>query len=117
MEQYEIAVGRGVPLGGFRWSPSVGACDWDSLLADPAGRAAPVGVVGLGSRTTVFTDVWAAAAAGAPVADLPAYRFQPPCDEQLRGLLPQMSHWSWQDPPGDEVVPPLTLPQAPAAGA
>ncbi len=117
LEQYEIAVQRGVPLDGFCWFPYVDSCDWDSLLARPAGRADPVGVLGLDRRPTVFTDVWTAAAAGAPVADLPAYRFQPPCDEQLRGLLPQMSHWSWQDPPRDEVVPPLTLPEAPAACA
>ena len=114
LEQYELAVSRGVPLEGFCWFPYVDSCDWDSLLARPAGRADPVGVVNLrpdGERArTVFTDVWEAAAAGRPLAELPAYRFQPPCDEQLRGLMPQMAHWDWQDPPPLEAVPPVHLP-------
>ncbi|MDP9496851.1 MAG: beta-galactosidase [Actinomycetota bacterium] len=114
LEQYELARSRGVDLDGFCWFPYVDSCDWDSLLARPAGRADPVGVVSLapdGSRrSTTFTPIWAAAAAGAPASDLPAYRFQPPCDEQLRGLSSQMSHWNWQDPPAEERVPPVHLP-------
>jgi hypothetical protein len=44
------------------------------------------------------------AANGAPAAKLPAYRFQPPVSEWLKGWLPQMSHWAWQDPPRAEIV-------------
>ncbi|NKX51211.1 glycosyltransferase, partial [Arthrobacter deserti] len=111
LEQYEQAVARGVPLRGYCWFPYVDSCDWDPLLARPARRADPVGVVGPGGGSdrvrTSFTAVWEAAAAGAPSAALPAYRFQAPCDVQLRGLLPQMAHWDWQDPPEEDAIPPV----------
>jgi beta-glucosidase/6-phospho-beta-glucosidase/beta-galactosidase len=110
LEQYETAIQRGVDLRGYCWFPYVDSCDWDSLLARPAGRADPVGVVGLDRSRTVFTDVWEAAARGVPCSQLPAYRFQPPCDRQLAGLLPQLTHWPWQDPPAAEHVPPIALP-------
>jgi len=107
LEQYETAVAGGVDLRGYCWFPYVDSCDWDSLLARPAGRSDPVGVVGLDRARTVFTDVWEAAASGTPVSELPAYRFQPPCDGQLAGFLPQLAHWKWQDPPADELLPPI----------
>jgi glycosyltransferase involved in cell wall biosynthesis len=120
LEQYEIALARGVPLHGYCWFPQVDSCDWDSLLARAAGRADPVGVVNLGPdgarERTCFTEAWEAVAAGATSADLPAYRFQPPCDEQLAGWLPTLSHWPWQDPPAAERVPAVQVPAAPAAG-
>ena len=117
LEQYELAVSRGVPLQGFCWFPSLDSCDWDSLLARPAGRVDPVGVVSLGAggervRTT-FTDVWEAAAAGTRAGDLPAYRFQPPCDLQLAGFAPLMSDWPWVDPPAHELVPPVAVGRSP----
>jgi beta-glucosidase/6-phospho-beta-glucosidase/beta-galactosidase/glycosyltransferase involved in cell wall biosynthesis len=103
LEQYELAVASGVPLVGYCWFPFVDSVDWDSLLARPAKRVDPVGVLGLGvdgaRERTLFTDVWQRAAVGDPVDSLPAYRFQPPCDEQLAGLLPQLAHWPWQDAP------------------
>jgi beta-glucosidase/6-phospho-beta-glucosidase/beta-galactosidase len=115
LEQYELAVARGVDLSGFCWFPYVDSCDWDSLLARPAGRVDPVGVLTLGTdRTrvrTAFTDAWESAARGAPTASLPAYRFQPPCDEQVQGLLRHMEHWDWQDPPDGERLAPVTLPE------
>jgi glycosyltransferase involved in cell wall biosynthesis len=111
LEQYEVALSRGVPLHGYCWFPQVDSADWDSLLARCAGRPDPVGVHTLeldGTRTrTSFTDAWEAAAAGLPVADLPAVRFQPPCDAQLAGLLPSLAHWPWRDPSPAETVPAL----------
>jgi beta-glucosidase/6-phospho-beta-glucosidase/beta-galactosidase len=113
LEQYEIAVNRGVPLQGYCWFPYVDSCDWDSLLSRPAGRADPVGVVSAGDgaarQRTSFTGLWEAAAAGKPAAELPAYRFQSPCDIQLAGLLPQMRHWEWTDPPTHDVIPPVLI--------
>jgi hypothetical protein len=106
LEQYEAAVARGVDLRGYCWFPYVDSCDWDSLLARPAGRADPVGVVGLDRTPTVFTHAWEAVTTGTPSSRLPAYRFQPPCTDQLAGLLPQLAHWPWQAPPGAELVPP-----------
>jgi len=114
LEQYELALARGVPLHGFCWFPQVDSCDWDSLLARAGGRVDPVGVLGVGAGgrrgATSFTAVWLAAAAGVPAADLPAYRFQPPCDEQLAGLLPGLSHWPWQDPHAADRVEPTRVP-------
>ncbi|WP_127571199.1 glycosyltransferase [Georgenia faecalis] len=118
MEQYEVALERGYPLHGLCWFPQVSSCDWDTLLALSRGRADPVGVVDLaddGTRTrTIFTEAWEAVASGATAADLPAYRFQSPCDEQLVGIAPATAHWPWRDPPPAEVVPPVRV-DAPAA--
>jgi glycosyltransferase involved in cell wall biosynthesis len=101
LEEYELAVAEGVDLTGFCWFPTIDSTDWDSLLARPAGRVDPVGVVSLDEHRrrirTEFTMVWEAAAAGAPVASLPAYRFRSPCAEQLEGLLPRMAGWNWID--------------------
>ncbi|MFI6513884.1 family 1 glycosylhydrolase [Streptosporangium sp. NPDC050855] len=114
LEQYELALSRGVPLHGYCWFPQVDSCDWDSLLALPSRRADPVGVVGHGldgsREESVFTRAWRAAAAGAPVRELPAYRFQAPCEEQLAGFLPAMAGWPWQEPPRRDRVPPVTVP-------
>ncbi|WP_164737405.1 family 1 glycosylhydrolase [Georgenia sp. SYP-B2076] len=127
LEQYEVALSRGVDLRGFCWFPQVDSCDWDTLLALCRGRADPVGVLSLGAdgsrRRSVLTEAWEAVVAGARHEDLPAYRFQPPCDAQLAGLTPLMSHWPWREPPWPERVPPLrvstreTETDAPPAGA
>lgn len=113
LEQYELAVASGVPLEGYCWFPTVDSCDWDSLLARPARRIDPVGVWALEpdgtTRRTSMTLAWEAAAAGAPVSLLPAYRFQQPVASRLAGFLPQMSHWPWTDPPPRERVPPVDL--------
>ncbi|HYP46461.1 MAG TPA: hypothetical protein VEQ66_14835 [Propionibacteriaceae bacterium] len=117
LEQYELALARGVRLHGYCWFPQVDSCDWDTLLARCRGRFDPVGVFGLaldGSRTdTIFTSAWRAAAAGAPVDELPAYRLQPPNVAHLAGFLPGLQHWPWQDPGGDEFVPAIHIPETP----
>jgi glycosyltransferase involved in cell wall biosynthesis len=119
LEQYELALSRGVPLHGYCWFPHVDSADWDSLLARCAGRADPVGVLSLGAdgarEATHFTRVWAQAAAGAAVQELPAPRFQPPCDDQLSGLLSQLPHWPWQDPGPEHAVPAVRVDRAAAA--
>ena len=38
-----------------------------------------------------FTDAWQQVVLGAGAHDLPAYRFQPPCDALLAGLDPPAS--------------------------
>jgi hypothetical protein len=99
LEQCELALANGVDLRGYCWFPYVDSCDWDSLLARPAGRADPVGVVGLSREPGLFAEVWRSAALGAPSSTLPAYRFQSPCSEQLTNVTERLSHWNWQDPP------------------
>lgn len=119
LEQYELALDRGVPLHGFCWFPQVDSCDWDSLLARAAGRVDPVGVWSLQADSlerhrTEFTDAWMQVARGARSDELPAYRFQPPCDQQLAGLMPGLTHWPWQEPPENReaiavpACPPVT---------
>jgi len=115
LEQCEIAEGRGVPMDGYCWFPFVDSCDWSSLLARGDGHIDPVGVYWLDERLqrrpSSMSVAYARAARGAPAADLPAYRFQPPVADWLAGWRPQMAHWDWQDPPAHEVVvrlPPST---------
>jgi glycosyltransferase involved in cell wall biosynthesis len=118
LEQYELALSRGVPLHGWCWFPHVDSADWDSLLARCAGRVDPVGVLSLAPdgtrRHTAFTTAWEHAVAGAPVAELPAVRFQPPVDQQLSGLLPTLRHWPWRSAAPDETVPAQRVSAAPA---
>ena len=108
LEQCELARDAGVPLVGFCWFPFVDSCDWDSLLTRSSGNVDPVGVYWLDGqlerRPSSMSASYAMAAGGTPAAELPAYRFQPPVSEWLRGWLPQMSHWIWQDPPPAEIV-------------
>lgn len=105
LEECEAALADGVDLRGYCWFPYVDSTDWDSLLARAGGRPDPVGVVGRGRHGRrergIFTDVWEDVAAGASSESIPAYRFSPPCDDQLRGLLPRLDHWQWNDPPSE----------------
>ncbi len=108
VDQYEQAQGAGLPMRGLCWFPHVDSCDWDSILARPAGRRDPVGVLQLAPdgarRESTLTRSWSAVVAGARAADLPAYRFQPQADAQLAGYQAAMQDWPWQDPPADDVV-------------
>ena len=114
LEQYELALARGVQLHGYCWFPQVDSCDWDTLLSRCRGKADPVGVLSLaddGGRTeSSFTAAWRAAARGARAAELPAYRWQPPNDHHLAGFLPSLSHWPWRDPLPDDLVPAIHIP-------
>ena len=107
LEQCEMARDRGVALDGYCWFPFVDSCDWDSILTRCSGSIDPVGVYwldeGLERRPSSMSAAFTAAASGAPAADLPAYRFQPPVSDWLTGWLPQMAHWDWQDPPAAEI--------------
>ena len=106
LEQCERARAAGVPLGGYCWFPFVDSCDWDSLLTRARGTIDPVGVYWLDEVLERHPSSMAAsytmAAAGCAVAELPAYRLQPPVLQQLRGFLPQMT-WDWVTPPPHEL--------------
>lgn len=107
LEQCEIAQSNGVPMDGYCWFPFIDSADWDSLLHHCDGNIDPVGVYWLDERLdrreSSMSRSYSSAAAGTPAADLPAYRFQQPVARWLRGYLPQMAHWDWQDPPPHEV--------------
>ena len=108
LEQCEIAESRGVPIDGYCWFPFVDSTDWNSVLVRCEGNVDPVGVYWLDEqlrrRPSSMSEAYTRAARGAPAAELPAYRFQPPVAGWLAGWLPQMAHWDWQDPPAHEVV-------------
>jgi hypothetical protein len=97
-----------VPIDGHCWFPFVDSTDWDSLLFRCAGNIDPVGVHWLDEqldrRESSMSRSFTAAAAGSPAAALPAYRFQEPVATWLRGYLGHMSHWTWLDPPPDEIA-------------
>jgi len=107
LEQCELARDAGVPVAGYCWFPFVDSCDWDSLLSRSDGHLDPVGVYwldeGLKRHPSSMSSAYRAAATGTPAAALPAYWFQPPVSEWLRGWMPQMAHWEWVDPPAIEV--------------
>ncbi|MDP9405085.1 MAG: family 1 glycosylhydrolase [Actinomycetota bacterium] len=106
LEQCELAQEAGVALDGYCWFPFVDSCDWDSLLYYCDGNVDPVGVYWLDDtlarRPSSMSRAYAAAAAGASAADLPAYLLRPPVSQWLAGYAEQMSHWDWQPPPADE---------------
>ncbi|MCA1846066.1 MAG: hypothetical protein LC792_23310, partial [Actinobacteria bacterium] len=107
VEQCELAEARGVPIEGYCWLPFIDSADWGSLLSRAEGRVDPVGVFWLDAqwnrRPSSMSAAYTRAASGTPAADLPAYRFQPPVSEWLRGWLPHMAHWKWRDPPANEI--------------
>jgi beta-glucosidase/6-phospho-beta-glucosidase/beta-galactosidase len=108
LEQCERARAAGVDLEGVCWFPFVDSCDWDSLLRRCTGSVDPVGVVTVaGDRQRRFSAMTASfllAARGATSDRLPAYALQEPVATWLAGYRSQMDHWSWQEPPIDEVV-------------
>ncbi|MDQ3879284.1 MAG: hypothetical protein M3290_13195, partial [Actinomycetota bacterium] len=102
LEQCERARDAGAPIDGYCWFPFIDSTDWDSLLANADGHVDPVGVYWLDDRldrrSSVMSEAFTRAARGAGSSELAAFRFQPPLDRWLAGLLPQMQHWSWQEP-------------------
>jgi hypothetical protein len=107
LEQCEQVQRAGLPLDAYCWFPFVDSIDWDSLLARADRHIDPVGVYWLDARLERHASSMAAsyrqAVAGAPSAQLPAYRFSSPVNQRLIGFLPLMSHWDWQDPPAEET--------------
>ncbi|MDQ4149633.1 MAG: family 1 glycosylhydrolase [Actinomycetota bacterium] len=111
LEQCELAQAAGADLTAYCWFPFVDSLDWDSLLANADRHIDPVGVYWLDEslerHESVMSHAYCKAAAGARSSELVGYNFRPPLDEWLKGLLPQMSHWEWQEPPDpdSESVP------------
>lgn len=107
LEQCELAATRGVPMTGYCWFPSIDSADWSSLLYRCEGAIDPVGVwwldEALDRRESSMSAAFAAAAAGTPASGLPAYLLREPVASWLRGYLPQMEHWSWQEVPATEA--------------
>ncbi|MBW3624041.1 MAG: hypothetical protein KY468_11595 [Armatimonadetes bacterium] len=105
VEQCEQLVAEGVEFRGFCWFPLIDSTDWDTMLQKARGKIDPVGIYWLDQKkyrrnASMLSDSFRLLAQGkATSEDLPAYQFLPPVNEQLRGFLPQMSHWDWRMPP------------------
>lgn len=108
LEQCEVAQARGVRLQGYAWFPFIDSCDWDTLLRLCRGSIDPVGVYwldhALERRTSSMSHAYGLAAVGAPARELPAYRFQPPVSTWLEGWTRHVPHWTWEEPPPEEIA-------------
>lgn len=105
MEEQAEVLSQQTYFRGFCWFPSIDATDWCSLCTRADDITSPMGIWSLteGSRcrqSTELSDWYVRLATGrATAADLPAYRPLPPLDQDLRGYLKLMSHWSnWLEP-------------------
>lgn len=104
VEQCEHLVEQGVDFKGFCWFPFIDSTDWDTLLQKARGKVDPVGIYWLDRKrhmrnASMLSDYFGMLARGeATSQDIPAYILQPPLDRQLKGFLPQMSHYEWRDP-------------------
>jgi beta-glucosidase/6-phospho-beta-glucosidase/beta-galactosidase len=111
-----------VPFEGFCWYPFIDSTDWCSLVTKARGCIDPQGIIWLDRsykrNTSELSEVYTALATGKmTAADVPAYRFQAPVDEQLQGFLPMMAHWAWQDPFGRHKRRPALRRLAPSLAA
>lgn len=110
LQECETARDAGVDIEGYCWFPFIDSTDWDSILCRCEGNIDPVGVYwldeALDRRPSVMSEAYIAAAGGAPARELPAYRFRNPVATWLRGWLPHMSDWDWQEPPVHPDDPP-----------
>ncbi|HSH37987.1 MAG TPA: hypothetical protein VK993_04305 [Chthoniobacterales bacterium] len=109
LEQCENAALAGVPMEGHCWFPFVDSCDWDSLLRRSDGNIDPVGIYWLDEQLdrhpSSISTSFALAAGGCRASELPAYEFQQPIAHWIRGWMPQMAHWKFEQPPRDERAP------------
>jgi beta-glucosidase/6-phospho-beta-glucosidase/beta-galactosidase len=98
---------RGISFEGFCWYPFIDSTDWCSLVKEANCSIDPQGIFYLDGnfrrRASELSEIFASLARGEiSSADIPAYRFRSPLDEQLKGFLPMMEHWEWREP-GSQV--------------
>lgn len=92
-----------LPFEGFCWYPLIDSTDWYSLVKEAKGKVDPQGIYLLGTDRTQryaseLSETFKSLARGEITSrDIPAYRFRPPLDKQLKGFLPMMAHWQWLD--------------------
>ena len=107
LEQCEQARAAGAPIDGYCWFGFLDSLDWVSLLERADRSIDPVGVIWLDEHLTrhesSVSRAYAAAAAGATSAELPAYRLSKGMAAHVAGLLPLMDRFEWREPPPDEV--------------
>jgi beta-glucosidase/6-phospho-beta-glucosidase/beta-galactosidase len=107
LEQCERARAAGAPIDGYCWFGFLDSLDWISLLQQADRSIDPVGVIWLDENLerheSSMSRSYAAAAAGASSSELPAYELSEGMAAWVSGLLPQMSHFNWLEPPLDEV--------------
>ncbi len=104
-EEIEVRLaGKNIDFAGFCWYPFIDSTDWDSLVKEANGRVDPQGIFWLDAERrerheSEFSQIFAALAKGEITSkNIPAYRFEPPLDVTLNGLMPLMKHWEWREP-------------------
>ena len=96
MQQQAEKLAAFADFRGFCWFPSIDATDWESLCTRAEKCVSPIGIWSLDETCNVrhsseLSHWYTRLAKGeATAADLPAYPFSPPLDEDLRGYLPLM---------------------------
>jgi beta-glucosidase/6-phospho-beta-glucosidase/beta-galactosidase len=105
LEECERLTASGADFRGFCWFPFVDSTDWCSLVCRAEGKVDPVGIYWLDSdrwhRHGSELSKWFSrlARGEAKVEEIPAYRFQHPWDESLRGFRRRlMRSWRWREP-------------------
>lgn len=103
-EQIEsLLAPQGIAFEGFCWYPFIDSTDWCSLVKKADGKVDPQGIYYLDRdrrkrNASELSEIFVALARGEISSkDIPAYRFRAPLDKQLKGFLPMMDHWNWQD--------------------
>ncbi len=115
VDQYEQAVDRGRRPRRLLLVPLRGLTDWDSLLARPAGRRDPVGILSLGPRPANGGPRSSPRPGTAPrrpaAADLPAYRLPAALRRRAARRRLVAAHWPWQSPPEAASTPATEVPR------
>ncbi len=90
---------------GFCWFPSIDATDWWSMCTEALAEVCPMGIWRLDelrhTRHSSALSYWYTrlARGEARSSDLPAFRFASTLDDDLRGYVKLMAHWTGvQDP-------------------
>ena len=103
-ESEKLSRQDGVDFRAYGWFPLWDSCAWAHDLCRTAKTETdPVGIYALDrSRRTrmpsELSDIFTRLVRGqASADDIPAYRFQPPWAELLRGYMPFTDVWHWRD--------------------
>ncbi len=105
LEQTEQLLKDGIDIRLFCWFPFLDSTDWDRWVTVPQGNIDPVGLLWLDKRrlirhTSELSELYAKLIRERVASEhVPAYFFQPPLDEQIKGFIKKfMGTWNWKQP-------------------
>ncbi len=100
-QECERLVLNGVDFRGFCWYPSIDSTDWSNCCTKCTRAVDPQGIWWLDEHRwrrhrSELSDAYSRLAQGKMMAkDLPAYEWEWPLNQQLRGFLRFTSDWKW----------------------